>query len=182
MGCYAACMGKFWLVVLFCLAALLIVLVGAPLLLPEALDLEASIRVGAPPERVAAWLEKPAAWKEWNSFARATDASAFATNGPESGTGAELTWTRGDHAETLRITKVEPAARVQYEILRAGEAMSGGQFLLTQEGDQTQVVWRHRGVFDRNFFQPVVLFLVRDRVQRSLNEGLAELRTRAEAQ
>ncbi|MBK6941614.1 MAG: SRPBCC family protein [Planctomycetes bacterium] len=174
-------MGKFWLVVLFCLAALLVVLVGAPLLLPAELDVEAAIRVDAPPARVATWLESPTAWKEWNSFARAADASAFVASGPERGVGAELTWTRGDHPETLRITKVEPGTLVQYEILRAGQPMSGGQFLLTAEGDRTQVVWRHRGVFDTNFFQPVVLFLVRDRVQRSLNEGLAELRTRAES-
>ena len=161
---------KIWLVALFCVAALLLALFLAPKLLPQTIEIEKSMSIGAPVERVFERLERPGQWLGWSGWVREGKETKLA--GPETGPGAVMFWKQDGKTQTLRIAKTEPPSAVYYELLEDERVLFAGVMRLTGEGERTHLVWRHAGAFGDGYFQPIVLYFIRERLEASMHEAL----------
>jgi uncharacterized protein YndB with AHSA1/START domain len=141
-----------------------------------------SVAINAPADRVFALIADPREWKRWSVWNRRDPAMAVTYSGPPSGAGAAWEWkskTEGDGKMTF--TAAEPGKRVAYELYFPDfGTTSGGDLLLTPEGNSTKVTWTMNGNMGSNpLFRWMALFGDK-MVGKDFEAGLANLKAIAE--
>jgi uncharacterized protein YndB with AHSA1/START domain len=161
------------------LAALLFV--GGYALSPEFKAVR-SVKIDAPADKVYGLLADPREWKRWSVWNRRDPAMAITYSGSPSGAGAAWEWkskTEGDGKMTF--TAADPGKRVAYDLYFPDfGTTSGGDLLLTAEGNATKVTWTMNGNMGSNpLFRWIALFGDK-MVGKDFEAGLANLKVLAE--
>ncbi|MBW3535753.1 MAG: SRPBCC family protein [Gemmatimonadetes bacterium] len=151
----------------------MILFLGIGLALPGTWTAERSATLDAPPERVFAWVDAPAAWQSWTAWPDV----ALERAGPERGEGASVRWADDTWGEgVFTITASEPPRELRYEVrVQEGSMVTRGSLRLEPAGPGTRVTWRESGDFGWN---PLMGYaaLGMDRMQGAeLEKGLARL-------
>ena len=170
---------------LIALAAVVIVFVAIVAMQPSDFRVARTAVIAAPAPAVFAQVNDYRNWKAWSPYEKLDPAMKKTYEGAAAGTGAIYTWAGNSQAGEGRatITESRPSEliRIKLEFLKPFAATNTAEFTFKPEGDRTAVTWSLTGT--RNFmFKAVCLFMNMDRmVGGQFEEGLAQLKSVAEA-
>jgi uncharacterized protein YndB with AHSA1/START domain len=170
---------KWLVIVLVGLAALLFV--GGYALSPEFKAVR-SVTINAPADKVFALIADPREWKRWSVWMRRDPAMAITYSGPPSGAGAAWEWKSQSEGDgKMTFTAAEAGRRVAYDLYFPDfGTTSGGDLLLTAEGNATKVTWTMNGNMGSNpLFHWFALFGDK-MVGKDFEAGLDNLKALAE--
>jgi uncharacterized protein YndB with AHSA1/START domain len=149
------------------------------LTLPNEWHVEASHVIAAPPEAIYPSLAAPQRWTTWIRWIPDGDPTLqTATEGPESGVGASLTWSSEQLGQgQLTILETEPDRFVRYQLDLQGETFStNGKIQLFPVEEGTRVLWSDGGRLGNTLSR-----LFRERLERSLADEFAASLRRLES-
>lgn len=164
--------------------ALVAVLALVVALQPASFAVERSAAIQAPADLVFGHIQSLRAMDAWSPFAKMDPQMRISYGRPEAGVGARSSWEGPQMGSgSLTVTGVKPGREVemQLEMRKPMAASNRILFTLTPNGDTTQVTWRMEG---RNGFlsRAIGLVMNMDRmVGAEFEQGLAALKTLAEA-
>lgn len=130
--------------VLLVIAAVIVVA-----LQPADYRLTRSTVIAAPAAAVFAQVNDLRQWDDWSPWAKLDPAAKVTFAGPPAGTGAVFEWAGNDKvgAGTMTITGSKPNERVatRTDFIKPFEGTSHSEFIFSQMGDQTNVIWTMSG-------------------------------------
>jgi uncharacterized protein YndB with AHSA1/START domain len=165
--------------------ALILVLIGIGIALPDQARIERSVLIQAPAAKVFAVLngfERVGAWSPWTAL---DPKMQFTPEGPSQGLGARLRWF-SEHPSVgsgqQEIVESEPDRRVRLRIDYTGfDGDNHSTFTLTPEGEGTRVVWTYETGFKGNLIGRYVGLMLDGRVGGFYEQGLLNLKMLVEA-
>jgi polyketide cyclase/dehydrase/lipid transport protein len=152
---------------------------------PSDFEIERSASIAAPPDVVFGYVNDFHRWEGWSPWAKLDPSMKVEYDGAPSGVGAGYGWTGDPRVGQGRmsITESTPSQHVAVDLLflKPFAAHNTAVFTLVPDSAGTKVTWAMRG--HRNFVGKAAgLFLnVDDLVGKQFEQGLASLRTLAEA-
>ena len=170
--------------ILIAFAALLGCVLVVGLVLPSRFHVERSTTIHAPPEAVydaVASLERWQDWAPWN--ARTYPGTRWRAGGAQVGVGAVHSWSGEDVGNgTLSLTQADPKTGVAYDMsTENGRYVMHGRISFEPAGQDTRVTWVDEGDLGGNPFTHYLVPLIQSRLGGNLEEGLANLKKRVEA-
>lgn len=171
------------LVALLVATAIAVVLVLA-LRKPDTIHIVRSTEVRAPIEKVFGLIQDLHAFNTWNPWAKMDPAIEIRYRGPQAGKGAISAWeSRKVGTGSMEIVEVDPPRRVaiRLDFVKPFASTNQASFVLAPTtAGTTTVRWEMEG--PASFVQRVmgVFFDVEGMMGKSFDDGLADLRKRAE--
>ncbi|KQW35271.1 SRPBCC family protein [Rhizobacter sp. Root404] len=151
---------------------------------PDTFSVQRSATIKAPPEKIFAVLNDFHRWTEWSPWEKLDPAMKRTLGGAPAGKGATYAWEGNGKAGAGRMEIVEsaPASRVgiQLDFIKPFEGHNLTVFMLTPQGDATQVNWSMTGPtpFVSKLMQ---VFVDMDKmIGKDFEEGLANLKALTE--
>lgn len=164
------------------LAAIAIVLALAATK-PDNFRVERKIQIKAPPEKIAAAISDFHRWSAWSPYENKDPAMKRTFSGAASGKGARYAWD-GNSAVgsgSMEILEATPSRiSIRLDFLKPMSAHNQAEFLMTAQGDMTEVSWAMTGPapYFTKIFQ---VFCNMDRMVGSdFESGLASLKAISE--
>lgn len=157
-------------------------LVGGGMMLSPAFTVQRSLLVGAPPERVYAFVADPRGWSQWSAWNRRDPAMAITYTGPASGTSAAWSWqSKSEGNGTMTFTSVEPGRRVAFDLkLDDLNTTSRGELRFEPVGSGTRVTWTIDGDAGANPLYRWFALFADTLMGPDFESGLANLKAVAE--
>jgi uncharacterized protein YndB with AHSA1/START domain len=165
------------------LLGLLFLLVVIGFLLPSAAQVERSIVIEAPVERVFPHLNSMRAFHAWSPWSDVDPSTRYHFEGPEQGVGSRLTWQSGDSRVgqgSQEITASVPNQRVETTLTFGEDGNGRATFLLEPAGETTRVRWLFETEFGWDLFSRYVGLMLDTMIGASYTKGLRDLKTRVE--
>jgi hypothetical protein len=173
--------------VLLGLLALVVVAVAIVLILaatkPDSFQVQRSIAINAPPERIQPLIADFRAWSAWSPWEKKDPAMKRSFSGAESGVGARYAW-EGDKnvgKGSMEIVEAVPTkVALKLDFAAPFEAHNEAVFALQPQGQITNVVWSMTG--PTPFLGKIIhVFMNMDRmVGGDFEVGLAAMKAAAE--
>lgn len=166
--------------VLIGFAAIVAVLVAVIASRPTEFRVSRSAEFAASSQTVFEQLNDLHRWNDWSPWARMDPNARYRYEGPESGTGASMTWAGNNEVGEGRMTIVEsrPAERVtmRLDFMKPFESTCTTEFALEPRDGKTVLTWTMLGT--NNFMAKAVsLFMDCDKmVGGQFEQGLTNLR------
>ena len=171
------------------LSLLVIVVIGVAVVLvlaamkPDTFQVQRSIAINAPPERIQPLIADFKAWGAWSPWEKKDLAMKRSFSGAESGVGARYAW-EGDKnvgRGSMEIVEAAPSkVALKLDFIAPFEAHNDAVFALQPQGQMTNVVWTMTG--PTPFFAKIIhVFMNMDRmVGGDFEAGLAAMKAAAE--
>jgi uncharacterized protein YndB with AHSA1/START domain len=159
-----------------------IVLTLGSFMLSSEFQVQRSLTVAAPPERIYELVAEPRRWKEWSVWNRRDPAMQISYEGPVSGVGAVWAWKSTSEGDgRMSFTAAEPGKRLGYDLYFPDfGTTSTGEITMAPEAGGTRVTWSMNGNMGSNpMFRWIALFADR-MVGADFEGGLANLKQLAE--
>ena len=124
-------------------------------------------------------------WDDWSPWAKLDPNARISFEGPPAGSGAMFHWSGNDKvgAGTMTITESKPNERVRTrtDFMRPFEGTSDSEFIFSETGDRTNVIWTMTGT--HNFIGKAICLVMpmEKMVGPDFEKGLAQLKRLAEA-
>ena len=152
---------------------------------PDNYRLTRQIMIAAPAAAIFPHVNDLRLWEEWSPWAKLDPNAKISFEGPLAGPGAMFHWSGNDKvgAGTMTITESKPDARIamRTDFTRPFEGTSNADFIFSQTGDQTNVIWTMSG--KQNFIGKAICLVMS--MERTLGpdfeKGLAALKQVSEA-
>jgi uncharacterized protein YndB with AHSA1/START domain len=151
---------------------------------PDSFRYERSISIKAPPEKIFAILNDLHKGALWSPFEKLDPNMKKHFSGAETGVGSVYEWDGNSKAGAGRMEIVEsvPSSKIvlTLDFLKPFEGHNKAEFILTQQGENTNVTW---AMYGPNPYIGKVMSLVFDcekMVTREFETGLANLKSLAE--
>ena len=170
--------------ILIALAVLLIALVVVSQFLPGQFHAERSVVIAAKPDAIHPWINNLRKWPEWSPWTAAKDSSiVYSYEGPEEGVGAVSKWdSKKWGAGVMKIVDSDPAKAVKFDLaFNKGKYVSTGTFTFQPATGGTKVTWAMDGNVSRNPLDRFLGLLMDKMVGPDFEEGLANLKIKAES-
>ncbi|GAB3244062.1 SRPBCC family protein [Chitinimonas naiadis] len=165
-------------------AGLVVLLVIIGFLLPSHFAVQRSTVIQAPPEKIFAQIDAPAAWTTWTVWNRRDPAMKIEYSGPKQGLNAAWRWesaTEGNGGMTF--TAIEPGRQLTYRLEFPDMGMvSTGVLRLEPEGSATKVTWTNEGDMGNNPINRYFGLIMDKMVGPDFAAGLANLKEIVEKQ
>ena len=158
-------------------------LVGYAATLPDHFEVRRAITVNAPPDKIYPLIANMKAFNSWNPFAKQDPQMVLTYEGPEAGVGAANSWESEQMGPgRLAITGVDELKSIamKLDMMGAMEAHNDIVFLLTQQSGGTEVAWTMSGPYPLPNRVFGTLFNLDKMIGGSFEQGLADLKSKAE--
>lgn len=129
---------------------LVLVLTGLSFLLPSWYEVERSIVVAAPAERVHPVLDDLRRWREWSSWSARDPRLRIDYGGPSHGVDSQMAWYGELGSGELTLTASDPRRGVWMDLLMDGRYATKAAVLLEPVDEGTRVTWVARGSLGSN--------------------------------
>jgi len=151
---------------------------------PDTFQVQRSVSIKAPPEKVFPLINELKTMNEWNPFAKQDPTIRLTYRGPASGKGAANDWDSDGKAGKGRLEITDSAAPSQVTMrLDMEKPMEGHNtivFALQPQADGTDVTWSMTGGLPY-IARVICTFFSMDRmIGGEFEKGLAELKAKAE--
>lgn len=165
--------------------ALILVLIGIGVALPDQVRIERSTLINAPPAAVFAVLNRFDRFEVWSPWSDIDPKMQVSREGSTEGPGARLRWF-SEHPSVgsgvQEIVESEPDRHLRLRIDYTGfDGDNHSTFTLAQEGEGTRLQWRYETGFKGNLIGRYVGLLLEDRVGPQYEKGLIKLKMMIEA-
>ncbi len=159
-------------------------ILGYAATLPDTFQVQRSISIKAPPEKIFPLVNNLKAMNEWNPFAKQDPTIRLTYSGPASGKGAANAWTSDGQAGQGRLEITESVAPSQItmrlDMAKPMESQNTIGFALQPQAQGTNVTWSMTGKCP--YISKVIqVFVSIDRmIGGTFDQGLADLKAMAE--
>ena len=166
------------------LALLIAAFVVVVALQPADYRLTRSTVIAAPAADVFAQVNDLRRWEDWSPWAKLDPNAKVTFTGPQTGAGASFQWDGNDKvgAGSMTITESRPNERVatRTDFVRPFAGTSHSDFVFSQMGDQTNVIWTMSGT--HNFISKAICLVMsmEQMLGPDFEKGLAQLKQVAE--
>ena len=147
---------------------------------PEDFRVTRSVVVTAPQEAAFNQVNDLHKWEAWSPWAKLDPNAKNSYEGPQTGTGAALSWAGNNEVGEGKMTIIESVpselVRFRLDFLKPFTATNTAEFTFKSDGDKTTVVW---SMFGKNNFlsKAVGLFMDCDKmVGDQFEHGLSSLK------
>ncbi|GAC14202.1 SRPBCC family protein [Aliiglaciecola lipolytica] len=168
--------------IIFTILTILVIFIAIGYFLPSDYQVQRSVTVNAPAEKVYAQVADLKKWRDWGVWYEKDPNMIVSYSGPESGVGMKSSWkssTEGDGEMT--IVAVEPAKSVTYDLYFPDFEMSStGQLTFAQNGGQTVVTWVAAGDVGGNPVNRYFAMAMDSLIGPDFEKGLANLKSLSE--
>ena len=170
---------------LVALAVIVVAFVAIVAMQPSEFRVARQTTIAAPVQAVFTQVNDFQKWRAWSPYDKLDQAMKKTYDGPPAGTGASYSWAGNSHAGEGRATIIDSRPneliRIKLDFMKPFAGTAFAAFAFKPDGDRTVVEWSLAG--DCNFVSKAVhLFMNMDKmVGGQFEEGLAELKTVAEA-
>jgi len=152
--------------------------------LPDNFQIQRSVSIKAPPERIFPLVNNLKTMNDWNPFAKQDPTIRLTYTEPASGKGAANDWTSDGRAGQgrLEITESVPPSRVtmRLDTIKPMEGHNTIVFALRPQADGTDVSWSMTGTCPY-IAKVIQVFVSMDRMLGgTFEQGLADLKAMAE--
>jgi carbon monoxide dehydrogenase subunit G len=157
---------------------------GLALLQPDRFSVERSTVVKAPPEKIFGMINDLHRFNAWNPYLKYDPETKGSYSGADQGKGAAYAWeSKKVGTGRMEITETSAPSRVamRLDFYRPFAGTNVAEFTIDGRADGTRVSWAMTG---RKAFVPKLmgLFFSMDKmIGQSFEQGLADLKTQAEA-
>jgi uncharacterized protein YndB with AHSA1/START domain len=161
---------------------LALLVVGVGFFLPTGFEVERSIVIDAPADRIFNYVVDPREWKKWTVWNERDPNMEISYAGPPFGQGARWSWSsKTEGAGSMTFVRVVPNAQLGYELSFPEFGMkSEGDLLLAPAGSGTRVTWTNRGDVGRNPLKRYLALSMDRLVGPDFERGLANLKRLSE--
>ena len=162
---------------------LLLGLVIGSQFLPSKYHVERSVVIAAKADAIHAWVNNLKKWPEWSAWTAAKDLTLVYTyEGPEEGDGAISKWDAKKMGEgSMKITASEAGKFVKFDLsFDHGKYLITGTFTFEPDTGGTKVTWGMDGDVSRNPLDRYVSLFMDSMIGKDFEEGLGNLKARAE--
>lgn len=169
--------------ILVAIGLMLLVLVIVSQFLPGKYHVERSVVMAARADAVFAWVNNLRKWPEWSAWTAAKDPTlVYQYEGPEEGIGAISKWDAKKMGEgSMKITASEAGKLVKFDLsFDHGKYLSTGTFTFESDIGGTKVTWGMDGEVSRNPLDRFFSLLMDSMIGKDFEEGLGNLKARAE--
>ena len=169
--------------ILVVLGALLFVLIAVSQLLPSTYHVERSVMIQAKPDAIHPWINNLKKWPDWSAWTVAKDPTLVTSyEGPEQGAGAISKWEGKKLGQgQMTLTESDPQKGVKFNLsFEQGKYLSTSSLTFEAAGDATKVVWGIDGDVSRNPMDRYFSLLMDKMIGPDFEEGLANLKRKAE--
>lgn len=119
---------------------------------PDEYRLMHQITIAAPASAIFPHVNDLRQWEDWSPWAKLDPNARISFQGPLAGPGAMFHWSGNDKvgAGTMTITESKPNLRIatRTDFTRPFEGSGNSDFIFSQNGDQTNVIWTMTGRVD----------------------------------
>jgi len=173
--------------ILLIAVGLLLVAVGVVLVLaafqPDQLDIQRSLAINAPNEKIQPLIEDFHRWTEWSPYETRDPNLQRTYSGAERGVGAVYQWEGNQNVGSGRMEILESTPQkvlIKLDFITPFEGHNTATFTLQPQGDATQVTWRMQG--PAAFITKVMgIFINMDKmIGTDFGTGLANMKSVAE--
>jgi len=152
---------------------------------PDTFQVQRSIRIKAPPEKIFPFIDDLHAWLDWSPYEKKDPEMKRTFSGPDAGVRARYAWDGNKEigAGSMEITESQPPSRVvmKLDFTRPFEAHNIVDFSLEPEGDAaTELTWAIHGPMPFLSKLMTVFFSMDKMIGKDFEVGLASLRTAVE--
>lgn len=171
--------------ILIVLVVLVVAFLGFVMTRPNNFHVERSATIAAPPAVVFPYVNNHKNFILWSPWEKLDPNQKATFTGPEDGVGATYHWAGNDDVGEgeMKITESKPNELVKADLhfIKPFESTSVISYKLVPEGDATKVTWAMDG--DNDFMGKMFsVFMDMDKMLgKDFDEGLAKLKTVAEA-
>lgn len=157
--------------------------VGIGYLLPSDWEVERSVIIKAPREKIYPYLTSfKYGWPQWSSFDFEDPDIKFSYAGPDDGVGAERYWISEHGNGSQKITKANPDEGIEFEIrMDNSDFVLYGEIRFDPTTDGTKVTWRDWGHIGKNPFYRYMAFSMDKIMGETFEKSLANLKAKVEA-
>lgn len=169
--------------VLIFVGILVVGLIGVGFMLPSEIGVERSKVIRAPPDVIYESVGTLETWSEWTAWSPDKDPTMkYTREGPPSGPGAIQRWTSDQSGNgSITVTKANPKTGIYYDLDIDGMKSTGAILLQrAPSGDGTKVGWSMVGDVGNNVLMRYMGPMFDAWVGKDFDEGLANLKVRAE--
>ncbi|MDD2769576.1 MAG: SRPBCC family protein [Methylococcus sp.] len=169
-------------------AITLVILIAAVLIYastkPDTFQIQRTIRIKAPPEKIFPLIGELRAWLNWSPYEKKDPEMKRTFSGPSAGEGAMYAWdgNREIGAGSMEITQSLPPSKlvIKLDFVRPFECHNIVEFTLEPEGETTQVTWAMHGPMRFITKLVTIVFSMDKMVGKDYEAGLAALKAAAE--
>jgi uncharacterized protein YndB with AHSA1/START domain len=167
---------------LVALGSLMLLVVGVGIFLPSEFEVQRSIEISAPPDKVYDYVVDTRQWKNWTVWNRRDPNMRIVYSGPPFGMGAKWSWdSKTEGRGMMEFTRVEPNRRVEYRLQFPEFNMtSSGAVVLEPSGTGTRVTWTNMGDTGSNPLKHYLSAMMDRMVGPDFEQGLANLKALVE--
>jgi uncharacterized protein YndB with AHSA1/START domain len=168
--------------VLAVVGAIALVLVLGGLFVPSKFNVERSVQINAPADRIYDYVVEPRKWKDWSVWTRRDPQMRIVYSGPPFGMGARWSWeSKKEGSGSMEFTREEPNQRVEYALsFPEFNLRSTGAIAMQPSGSGTRVTWTNGGDVGGNPLKHYLAAAMDHMVGPDFEQGLANLKTLAE--
>jgi Polyketide cyclase / dehydrase and lipid transport len=169
---------------LLVIAALIAVVLLYATTRPDSFRVARSASIKAPPERLHALINDMHAFNTWNPYARKDPTMKGSYTGPTSGKGAAYAWESdkvGTGSLEIIDTAVPGSVAMKLDFVKPFEAHNTAAFTIQPEAGATRVTWAMQGPVPYLAKLMHLFFNMDQMVGKDFEDGLANLKTLAEA-
>ncbi len=153
-------------------ALFLICLILVGVALPASWEAEVTLVAEASPEELFQHLDSPEGWRGWTFWPD----SGVVRSGPETGSGATLSWDDEELGSgSFTIAESDAPRSVRYQVQVGRSMRTEGTIELTPNGTTTSIAWRESGDLGRNPLMGYWAFFMNKAQTRELTKGLGKL-------
>ncbi len=169
------------------LVFLLVVVIGASIVsqfLPDHYRVQRSVVMNASAERIHPWINNLKKWPAWSAWTTAKDPTLqYSYEGPEEGAGAVSKWDGKKFKQgQMTIVTSSPTNGVTFDLnMEHGKFLSRHSITYAPAGTATKVTWTMEGDIDRNPIKRFFGLVVEKITAPDFEEGLRNLKVKAEA-
>jgi hypothetical protein len=126
---------------------LVVVFLAGAMLIDPKFKVERSATINAPAAKIYPLIAEPKSWPKWTVWNKRDPYMKLTFAGPESGKGAKWAWeSKSEGNGNMEFTAADPTSRSPMPSPFPDMGMkSGGQLILTPEGNGTRVRWTNEG-------------------------------------
>jgi len=151
---------------------------------PDDYRLTRSTTIAAPAAEIFPHVNDLRQWEDWSPWAKLDPNAKVTFEGPPAGPGAVFHWSGNDKvgAGTMTITASRPNERVatRTDFAKPFEGTSHSEFIFSQIGDQTNVIWTMTGTHNFIGKAMCLIYSMEQMVGPDFEKGLVQLKQMSE--
>lgn len=151
---------------------------------PDRFQVQRSVTIKAPPEKLFAQIDTLGAWQTWSPYEKYDAAMKRTYEGPASGKGAAYAWDGNSKVGAGRMEIIEsvPSSKVvlKLDFVRPFEGHNTATFTLVPAGDSTTLTWAMDGPAPYISKLMGIFFDMDEMIGKDFADGLAKLKTQNE--